>query len=147
MCWISSLRARTRCGDTYVGCFSHIYQFQYVSRTTERKMKIIIFFVPLCPDGVKPLPGSHRGRRSTARRSHEKEQHGHQEISSSDGQQQVPAVPAGVSGEDGEVGVVENYMRDNYIVRNQQKNKKNLVPSVIGATPFSYAASSQITWR
>lgn len=124
MCWISLFRARTRYGDTYVGCFIHIYQFQYISRATERKMKTTIFFVPLYPDGVKPLPGSHRGRRSTARRSHEKEQHCHQEISSSDGQQQVPAVSAGVSGEDGEVGVVENYIRDNYIVINQQKNKK-----------------------
>lgn len=57
----------------------------------------------VCPDGVKPLPGSHRGHRSAERRSHEEEQHSHQKIPSSNCQQQVPAVPAGASGEDGEV--------------------------------------------
>lgn len=58
------------------------------------------------PDGVKPLPGSRRGHRS-AERSHEEEQHGHQEIPSAHRQQQVPTVSAGAGGEDGEVSPTE----------------------------------------
>lgn len=63
------------------------------------------FCVCLCPDGVKPIPGSHRGDRSAERRPHEKEQHCHQKIPSSNCQQQVPAVPARARGEDGEVSL------------------------------------------
>lgn len=73
-----------------------------------KKNNLNYFFLSVCPDGVKPLPGSHRGHRSTSRRSHEKEQHCHQEIPGSDCQQQVPAVPVGVSGEDGEVGTIDS---------------------------------------
>lgn len=61
----------------------------------------------VCPDGVKPLPGSRRGHGSAGRRSHEEEQHSHQKIPSPHRQQQVPAVPAGASGEDGEVNLRE----------------------------------------
>lgn len=63
------------------------------------------FCVCVCPDGVQPLPGSHRGDRSGEKRPHKKEQHCHQKIPSSDRQQQVPAVPARASGEDGEVSL------------------------------------------
>lgn len=62
-------------------------------------------YLYVCPDGVKPLPGSRRGHRSTERRSHEEEQHSHQKIPSANCQQQVPTVPARASGEDGEVNL------------------------------------------
>lgn len=59
----------------------------------------------VCPDGVKPLPGSRRGHGSAERRSHEEEQHSHQKIPNVHRQQQVPTVPARASREDGEVNL------------------------------------------
>lgn len=54
-------------------------------------------------DGVKSVPGSRRRHGSAKRRPHEEEQLGHQEVPTTHRQQQVPTVPAGARGKDGEV--------------------------------------------
>lgn len=75
---------------------------QRSNRILKKKCSDMYKCICLCPDGVKPLRGSCRGH-SSAERTYEEEQHGHQKIPSTHCQQQVPTVLARAGGEDGEV--------------------------------------------
>lgn len=77
----------------------------------------------LCPDGIKPVPGSCGGHESTERGSREEGQHSHPKISTSNCQQQVPTVSAGTSGEDGEVDNFDQQLN----IKNYHNSHKNLI--------------------
>lgn len=66
------------------------------SQKKKEKISILFILTSCVLDGVEPLPGSRRSRGT-------EKQHGHQEIPSIHRQQQIPTVPVGASGQDGEV--------------------------------------------
>ena len=59
--------------------------------------------VGVCPDGVRPLPAPLGGGGGTEGRPGQEEQHGDAEVPGLHCQPQVPDVPPGARGEDGEV--------------------------------------------